>query len=142
MSEHMQIGEVARRVELSVRTVRHWDEVGLVTPSARSTGGFRLYTDDDVARLLLVRRMKPLEFTLAEMAEVLAASDTLTAGTGDLEAAAAVITAFRERADERCETLRKRLAYAEEFTELLARLESPRRGPGVDDDLGSSGAHG
>ncbi|MBY6348936.1 MerR family transcriptional regulator [Rhodococcoides corynebacterioides] len=124
MSEHMQIGEVARRIELSVRTVRHWDEVGLVTPSARSAGGFRLYTDDDVARLLLVRRMKPLEFTLAEMAEVLAASDTLTAGTGDLEAAAAVITAFRERADERCETLRKRLAYAEEFTELLARLES------------------
>ena len=125
MSEHMQIGEVARRIELSVRTVRHWDEVGLVTPSARSSGGFRLYTDDDVARLLLVRRMKPLEFTLAEMAEVLAASDTLTAGTGDLDAAAAVITAFRERADERCATLRKRLAYAEEFTELLARLESP-----------------
>ena len=124
MSEHMQIGEVARRIELSVRTVRHWDEVGLVTPSARSSGGFRLYTDDDVARLLLVRRMKPLEFTLAEMAEVLAASDTLTAGTGDVEAAAAVITAFRERADERCATLRKRLAYAEEFTELLARLES------------------
>ncbi|WP_043368340.1 MerR family DNA-binding transcriptional regulator, partial [Mycolicibacterium conceptionense] len=48
----MQIGEVAARTELSIKTIRHYDEVGLVTPSARSAGGFRLYTADDVNRLL------------------------------------------------------------------------------------------
>ncbi|MEV6934127.1 MerR family DNA-binding transcriptional regulator, partial [Streptomyces sp. NPDC051132] len=41
-SEHMQIGEVAARTELSLRTIRHYEETGLVIPSARSQGGFRL----------------------------------------------------------------------------------------------------
>jgi DNA-binding transcriptional MerR regulator len=45
----MQIGEAAERVGLSLRTIRHWDEVGLVVPSARSNGGFRLYTEADIA---------------------------------------------------------------------------------------------
>ena len=67
----MQIGQVAARTELSITTVRHYDEVGLVTPSARSTGGFRLYTEADVERLLVIRRMKPLGFTLAEMRDLL-----------------------------------------------------------------------
>ncbi|CAM5727047.1 hypothetical protein SBADM41S_09163 [Streptomyces badius] len=46
----MQIGEVAARTELSLRTIRHYEETGLVVPSARSRGGFRLYTEYDVAR--------------------------------------------------------------------------------------------
>ena len=49
MGEHMQIGEVAERVKLSLRTIRHYEEVGLVPPSARSKGGFRLYTEADVS---------------------------------------------------------------------------------------------
>lgn len=40
--QHMQIGEVATRTELSLRTIRHYEETGLVIPSARSQGGFRL----------------------------------------------------------------------------------------------------
>uniref|UniRef100_UPI0024569A0D MerR family DNA-binding transcriptional regulator n=1 Tax=Nocardia cyriacigeorgica TaxID=135487 RepID=UPI0024569A0D len=36
---HLQIGQVAERTELSIKTIRHYDEVGLVTPSARSAGG-------------------------------------------------------------------------------------------------------
>src|SRR5690348_10590123 len=45
----MQIGEVADRIGLSLRTIRYYEEVGLITPSARSPGGFRLYTEDDVS---------------------------------------------------------------------------------------------
>ena len=67
---HMQIGQVAAQTQLSIRTVRHYDDVGLVTPSARSAGGFRLYTAADVDRLLVIRRMKPLGFTLAEMQDL------------------------------------------------------------------------
>ena len=61
---HMQIGEVAEQVGLSLRTIRYYEEVGLVTPSSRTSGGFRLYTETEVARLRLVKRMKPLEFSL------------------------------------------------------------------------------
>lgn len=59
----MQIGEVAARTELSLRTIRHDEETGLVAPSARSQGGFRLSTETDVARLMVIRRVKPLGFT-------------------------------------------------------------------------------
>ena len=73
----MQIGEVAARTELSLRTIRHYEETGLVIPSARSQGGFRLYTEADVARLMVIRRMKPLGFTLDEMRDLLDATDRL-----------------------------------------------------------------
>ena len=65
-----QIGEVAEQVGLSLRTVRYYEEVGLVSPSARSEGGFRLYSDEDISRLALVKRMKPLGLTLEEMREL------------------------------------------------------------------------
>ena len=52
-----QIGTVAERVGLSLRTIRHYEEVGLVVPSGRSAGGFRLYTDGDVERLEQVVRV-------------------------------------------------------------------------------------
>ena len=66
-----QIGAVAERVGLSLRTIRHYEEVGLVTPTGRSAGGFRLYTDADVDRLSQVKVMKPLGFSLEETHEVL-----------------------------------------------------------------------
>jgi MerR family copper efflux transcriptional regulator len=66
----LQIGEVAEQIGLSLRTVRYYEEVGLVSPSARSEGGFRLYSDEDVSRLALVKRMKPLGLTLEEMGEL------------------------------------------------------------------------
>ncbi len=80
---HIQIGQVAARTELSIATVRHYDEVGLVTPSARSIGGFRLYTEGDVERLLVIRRMKPLGFTLSEMKDLLSSLDVLDDPAGD-----------------------------------------------------------
>ncbi|MGW9567031.1 MerR family transcriptional regulator [Prescottella equi] len=121
--EHMQIGEVAERTELSIRTVRHYDEVGLVTPSARSAGGFRLYTEADVQRLLVIRRMKPLKFTLAEMKELLESVEVLDDPAASDNARAEALDAVRRchaRAEESCDRLRRHLAYAQELTGLLA----------------------
>ena len=64
-----QIGEVAERVGLSLRTVRYYEEKGLISPERRTDGGFRLYTDENIARLLLIMQMKPLGFSLDEMRE-------------------------------------------------------------------------
>ena len=63
----IHIGPVPQRTELSMATQRHGDEVRLVAPSARSDGGFHLHTKDDAQRLLVIRRMKPREFTIGEM---------------------------------------------------------------------------
>src|SRR5699024_7721265 len=63
---------------------RHYDEIGLITPSERSSGGFRLYSEADVERILLIRRMKPLDFTLEQMRELLEITEAATRpGTPD-----------------------------------------------------------
>ena len=132
----MKIGEVAERTALSIRSLRHYDELGLVSPSAHSPGGFRLYTEADVDRLLLIRRMKPLGFSLDRMKDFCRALDARAGGDGgsggsdrsnradddDDAAAAATITEIGAEAAERLERLRKHLAYAEEFVEIIDGL--------------------
>jgi MerR family copper efflux transcriptional regulator len=120
---HLQIGAVAERTELSIRTLRHYEEVGLVVPSARTVGGFRLYTEADVDRLRTIRRMKPLGFTLDEMRQLLTSLDVLAdpdAAPVARSAAATFLAECHARAAQSCEQLRKQLAYAEEFKDLLA----------------------
>jgi DNA-binding transcriptional MerR regulator len=122
--QHMQIGEVAEQTGLSLRTIRYYEEVGLVRPSARTTGGFRLYSESDLARLRLVRRMKPLDFSLEEMKEVLEALDALENPGQSPEARAQVIDRlkmFREAAQARVEALREQLETAESFAADLRR---------------------
>ncbi|CAM5571473.1 hypothetical protein SGLAM104S_09855 [Streptomyces glaucescens] len=147
--KHMQIGEVAARTELSLRTIRHYEETGLVVPSARSQGGFRLYTENDVARLMVIRRMKPLGFTLDQMRDLLDATDRLDAGErltpGEREALLERVRAYERTAAEQVEKLRVQLARAEDFAATLrARLpESERLGPdGADAGWGPPGSAG
>lgn len=130
--KHMQIGEVAARTELSLRTIRHYDETGLVVPSARSQGGFRLYTEADVARLMVIRRMKPLGFTLDQMRDLLEATDRLDSGAelppGEREDLLARMSGYHEAAQQRVADLRTQLARAEEFAATLSgRLTSAQR---------------
>lgn len=117
----IHIGEVAHRTELSLRTLRHYDEIGLLRPSGRSDGGFRLYTEADVERILVIRRMKPLGFSLEAMAEVLA----LIEEVGRLGAEAAPELQDRLRgvlaeAQERRAQLEHTLAMADEFIGQLS----------------------
>jgi MerR family transcriptional regulator, copper efflux regulator len=120
----MQIGVVAERLGLSQRTLHHWEESGLVTPSARSAGGFRLYTEADVERLITIRRMKPLGFAIEEMKDLLHSSELLSdpgASADDVAAAKDVLRSYQQRVEESCAELRKRLAWAEEFRDILKR---------------------
>lgn len=117
----MRIGEVAERTALSFRTLRHYDDLGLVRPSARTDGGFRLYTEDDVERLLIIRRMKPLGYTLDEMRELLRVVDALSASPDDAVLRAR-LDEIREGADRRRRKLTEQLAMADEFVEQLRRL--------------------
>lgn len=115
----MQIGELAERTGLSIRTLRHYDEIGLLRPSARSEGGFRLYTADDESRLLLIRRMKPLGYSLEQMGELLAVVDGLAAAPQD-DILRARLDGIREEAITRRDGLRRQLAAADEFLAQLA----------------------
>ncbi len=79
---HHQIGEVAERVGLSLRTIRYYEEVGLVMPSGRTEGGFRLYTETDIERLMLIKALKPVGMSLESMQDLLVLSDRIAAATG------------------------------------------------------------
>jgi DNA-binding transcriptional MerR regulator len=80
VTDHHQIGEVAQTVGLSLRTIRYYEEIGLVTPSGRSGGGFRLYTEADIARLGLIKDLKPVASSLETMGELLDCADRLASG--------------------------------------------------------------
>jgi len=120
----MHIGEVAARTELSLRSLRHWEEVGLLKPSGRTHGGFRLYTEDDVEKILVIRRMKPLGFSLDQMRSVMADIETLRGAEGDADerrAARERLGGIRAEAGERRATLVRQLEMADEFIDLLGR---------------------
>jgi len=116
------IGTVARRTAMSLRTVRYYEEVGLVQPSGRSEGGFRLYTEADVQRLLLVRALRPAELANPELAELLELHERIV-GAGedavDQAEAQARLASLLDMAAERIRHKRERLIAAELAVELL-----------------------
>jgi MerR family transcriptional regulator, copper efflux regulator len=115
-NDTFHIGEVASRSGLSLRTLRHWEEMGLVTPTGRSEGGFRLYAEVDVQRVLLARALKPADFSLDELHEILQLHDGLASSDLDPETRAqweGRLSAFLIRAELRCKLLRERLVGAE-----------------------------
>ena len=65
------VGQVAERSGVTVRTLHHYDEIGLLRPSRRSAAGYRLYTDDDLVRLQHVVVYRRLGFALEEVAVLL-----------------------------------------------------------------------
>ena len=117
----MHIGELAEKTGLSLRTIRHYDEVGLLKASARTDGGFRLYSPDDFTRLMLIRRMKPLGFTLDEMTALLAVIDLRQGGGADADNVESrhQLDAFITDTVTRRQRLQDQLGMADEFLALL-----------------------
>jgi DNA-binding transcriptional MerR regulator len=65
------VGELARQTGLSVRTLHHYDDIGLLSPAGRTEAGYRLYSTLDVARLQQIKSLRELGFTLEEIRTLL-----------------------------------------------------------------------
>ena len=75
---YLQIGEVAERTGVTQRTLRFYEEKGLLRPPTRMDGGFRLYSEDDVSRVEHIRKLQNLlGVTLAEIKEMVDAEEVL-----------------------------------------------------------------
>ena len=73
---YLQIGEVAERTGVTQRTLRFYEEKGLLKPPTRMEGGFRLYSEDDVRRVEQIKRLqKLLGLSLAEIKEMVEAEE-------------------------------------------------------------------
>jgi DNA-binding transcriptional MerR regulator len=64
------IGEIAKILDMSQRTIRYYEEIGLLNSIKRVEGGRRIYTDEDLRRLKLIKRLKIMGMTLSEMQEL------------------------------------------------------------------------
>jgi DNA-binding transcriptional MerR regulator len=67
----LKVGDLARRTGLTVRTLHHYDEIGLLKPSGRSEAGYRLYSQADVQRLHAVQTMRQMGLALSDIGELL-----------------------------------------------------------------------
>ena len=72
MSERccMQIGDLAERAGVSTRTIRYYEELGILGPEERSSGGFRRYCDDQLRRLQMIQGLKCLGFELEQIRQL------------------------------------------------------------------------
>ena len=64
------IGEIAKELDISQRTIRYYEEIGLLNSIKRVEAGRRVYTDMDLRRLKLIKRLKIMGMTLSEMQEL------------------------------------------------------------------------
>jgi DNA-binding transcriptional MerR regulator len=124
--EALKVGELAGRTGLTVRTLHHYDAIGLLKPSLHTEAGYRLYTAGDVARLQQVLSLRQLGFTLDEVRACLD-----TPGFSPLEVIDLHLARLREQIElqrrlcERLETLAVHFRGAEEVSadEFLHTIE-------------------
>ncbi|GGK80091.1 MerR family transcriptional regulator [Ornithinimicrobium pekingense] len=124
------IGEVAELTGLSHRTIRYYEEMGLVSPAARTDGGFRLYDQARLDRLRLITPMKPLGYSIEEIRDLLGALDALSDQATEEEGRAharAVLRRSHHETQLRIAELRTQITRAEQFLRL------------VDEQLGATG---
>jgi DNA-binding transcriptional MerR regulator len=65
-----KIGQVSKRAGVTLRTIRYYEELGLIEPAVRSKGGFRLYTEESIGKLQFIQGLKLLEFPLSKIREM------------------------------------------------------------------------
>ena len=102
MVAQMRIGELAERAGVNPKTVRYYEDIGVLPPSRRSESGHRVFGQDDLERLNFVRTAQRLEFSLDELREVLA---------------------FRDRNEQPCSFVRDTLAHkASQLDQRIAEM--------------------
>lgn len=113
-SNLLKIGDFARLAGTNLRTLRYYEELGLLLPAERSAGGFRYYRDTDVNRLNMIRQLQDLGMQLEDIGELLTSRD---AGLSREELVAKV----RKVLTHQDRLLAERVAELEEQRERIAR---------------------
>ena len=116
----ISIGEVARRSDIGIETIRFYEREGLVDEPPRSMSGYRQYSGDVVARLVFIKRAKELGFTLKEIRELLFLK--LDANTSCAE--------VKTRTEVKLDDIEARIESLEQMKTALLKLTSTCTGSG------------
>jgi DNA-binding transcriptional MerR regulator len=113
------IGELSRMVNLTQRTIRYYEEIGLLHSVRRIENGKRVYTDDDVRRLKFINRLKMLGLSLAEMVEL---EKIYREQRNNREIIPKLIVILDQRADQIDDRINQLTALKKEIREYQVRL--------------------
>jgi len=122
-SHLIRVGDLARQTGKTVRAIRLYEELGLLKPATRSSGGFRLYQPDAVERVRWIDLLHGMGFSLQEMKSLLQAWWTADAAP---EAMADLRDLFRRKLEETREAIRRHQQLERELVNGLAYLETCR----------------
>lgn len=128
MANGLKVGEVAKRTGITIRTLHHYDEIGLLPPSLRTDSGHRLYSSDDLARLQQIVSLRQLGFSLQDAKACLERDDFSPVETLRTHAARLRIAIREQQAlCDRMEGLARLLGGAEEvsadrFLEIIEEI--------------------
>ena len=155
------VSQIARLAGVSVRTLHHYDQIGLLSPAERSDAGYRRYGDDDLRRLQQVMFYRELGFALSDISDLVSDPDAEPAEhlrrqhallVGRLERTRRLVTAVERAmeadrlgisltAEERLEVFGAHdpAQYADEVTRAVGRHGRLPAGPAADDGLRQAG---
>ncbi|HVP80316.1 MAG TPA: MerR family transcriptional regulator [Thermodesulfobacteriota bacterium] len=131
-AKYYQIGQLADLLELSPRTIRYYEEIGLLNSVRRMEGGKRIYTDNDFQRLRFIARLKHLGLTLSEMLELEDIYKIHRTNRKVLPRLMELLDAHAIKIDERINNLNKLradiLSYQDKIRQKLSMDEDIRKG--------------
>lgn len=128
---YMTVGEAAKKMGVTVRTLQYYDREGLLSPSAESEGGRRLYTDRDLIRLHQILSLKHLGFSLNDIQNRLSTLDTpdevaeALAGQADIlrEKLRVLSDSLREIETLRAEVLQMQSVDFKKYADIIVNLQ-------------------
>jgi DNA-binding transcriptional MerR regulator len=119
MNSELRIGEVAKRAGVSIDTLRYYERVRLLPRSRRSSGGFRLFTPEHIARVRLIKQAQELGFSLEEIRDLLA--------TGGAEECRKVRDLLQRKLSELDERLKAMKGFRRVLAQHLSECEAELR---------------
>ena len=124
----LQIGEFARLAESNLRTIRYYEELGLLTPTSRSSGGFRYYRHNQLDRMVAIKRLQDLGLSLKEIAETVVGNGEST-GAERLARVRAALAEQITLTESRIQTMKESLGELQEshkrLTETCQSCDQP-----------------
>ncbi len=122
-NDHIKIGELARKTGKTPRALHLYEEMGLLHPTTRTDGGFRLYGPDEVARVYWIAKLQDMGFSLPQIQALLA---TVHASETAPEAMTSVRELFQAKLEETRAQVLRLLQLERDLSESLAYLEGCR----------------
>jgi DNA-binding transcriptional MerR regulator len=118
-SSYMNISDLAKRLDISPRTIRYYEEIGLLDSARRTVGGKRVFTDNDLRRIRFIQKLKILGLTLAEMQELNAIYETHRKNSKVFPRIIELFDSHKKEVDHRIEELKLLKKEIEEFQKRM-----------------------